>query len=260
MPDNNNGSDNSGSPIAKGGPTANSLVGTTGQPSNTNPQIDPVQVKNLESLVGRQGQELGEYRDFFKSVAPLLDKLDQNPEIVQAVLDNKIDSNLAKAAIEGRIDIKDAAAVAQAQAAVTKTLGGKIENVDPNKLTDLIEAKAKEIRTEMDAKMKDQDDIRNFEQNVNDFISRTPDFGEFAGDIDKWLDEHDVTDIAVAYYAVKGELSTREAQKQAAKDQAEYEKGLASNAGGGQGMATYVRGGENLIDSLIASKSNPNIF
>ena len=108
--------------------------------------------------------------------------------------------------------------------------------------------------------MKERDDLNAFETEVNEFIARTPDFKQYAPEIDKWLDEHDVTDIAVAYYAVKGELSEKEAKKQADIDKAEAEKTGALNMGGGTTVATHLRGDENVIDQLIASKSNPNIF
>ena len=50
---------------------------------------------------------------------------------------------------------------------------------------------------------KEQEELKAFELNIQDFISRTPDFKEYAVEIDRWLDTHDSTDIAVAYQAVK---------------------------------------------------------
>ena len=123
-----------------------------------------------------------------------------------------------------------------------------------------MEDKAKEIKGEFQKELKERDDLNAFETEVNEFIARTPDFKQYAPEIDKWLDEHDVTDIAVAYYAVKGELSEKEAKKQADIDKAEAEKSGALNMGGGGNTSTYIKGDENVVDSLIASKSNPNIF
>lgn len=224
-------------------------------------QVDPAQHKELESLVGRQGQELGEYRKFFTDIAPLLDKLDKSPEIVQAIIDGNITGDLAKAAMEGKISISDAQIVTKAQEEVKKDLGKEgYKGTSPEEISKLIEDKAKEIKSDFEGKFKERDELTAFESGVNDFISRTPDFSKYASEIDRWLDEHDVTDIAVAYYAVKGELSEKEAQKQAGIDKAEAEKNLALNAGGGYGNATHIRGDQNIVDTLISSKANPNVF
>ena len=50
---------------------------------------------------------------------------------------------------------------------------------------------------------KEQNELEAFKSKVNDFVSRTPDFKEYAPEIDRWLDTHNSTDIAVAYQAVK---------------------------------------------------------
>jgi len=260
--DNLNGSVNAGSSIGNGVPNPNSFGGAMGQtPKVEAPQIDPVQHKELESLVGRQGEELGEYRKFFTDIAPLLDKLDKSPEIVQAIIDGNITADLAKAAMEGKVTIGDAQIVSKAHEEVKKDLGKEgYKGASSDEISKLVEDKAKEIKSEFEKKFKERDDALAFETSVNDFISRTPDFSKYASEVDKWLDEHDVTDIAVAYYAVKGELSEKEAKKQAEIDKAEAEKGFALNAGGGHGNATHIRGDSQTVDSLIASKSNPNIF
>jgi len=258
------GSATAGSPIAGSVPNPNTLGGgqtresidTTGET-----KIDPAQHQELESLVGRQGQELGEFRKFFSDIAPLLDKLDKSPEIVQAIVDGNITSELAKAAMEGKVSISDAQIVSKAQEEVKKDLGKKgFEGASPDEVSRLVEEKAKEIKGEFQKELKERDDLDAFESSVHDFISRTADFADYAQEIDKWLDEHDVTDIAVAYYAVKGEISEREARKQAEIDKAEAEKYGALNMGGGSSHATHLRGDENIVDTLIASKSNPNTF
>jgi hypothetical protein len=265
MPENNafDGSANAGSPISNGGPNPNSFGGATGQPQNNQaPQIDPVQHANLESLVGTQGQELGEFRKFFSDIAPLLDKLDKNPEIVQAIIEDKINGDLAKAAMEGKISIEDAKIINKAQTEVKKELGAAgIQGASSEEINKLVEDRAIELKTEFQKELKERDELAAFESTVNDFIGRTSDFSKYASDIDKWLDDHsDVTDISVAYYAVKGELSVKEAQKQAEIDKAEAEKAGALNMGGGSSVGTRIRGNDNTIDSLIATKSNPNNF
>jgi hypothetical protein len=256
-----NGSAPAGSPIANGVPNPNDIGGTGKTPVATVPQIDPVQHKELESLVGRQGQELGEFRKFFSDIAPLLDKLDKSPEIVQAIIDGNITTDLAKAAIEGKVTVSDAKIVSQAHEEVKKDLGKEgYKGASSEEITKLVEDKAKEIKGEFQKELKERDELSAFETGVNDFIARTSDFTKYASEIDKWLDEHDVTDIAVAYYAVKGELSEKEAKKQADVDRAEAAKGIAANMGGGTTNATRIRGDASVVDTLIASKSNPNIF
>lgn len=257
----NNGSVTTGSPIASSVPNPNTLGAATGQTQNQSAQIDPTQHKELESLVGRQGAELGELRKFFQDISPLLDKLDKSPEIVQAIIDGKVTSDLAKAALEGKVQITDAQIVSKAHAEVKKELGKEgYKAASPEEINQLVEDKAKAIEAKFDTKFKEQEEMRSFEDGVNDFIARTPDFKEHAPEIEKWLDEHDVTDIAVAYYAVKGELSVKEARKQAEADAAEFQKSGALNAGGGSGRATHIRGDGDIVDSLISGKSNPNVF
>ena len=50
---------------------------------------------------------------------------------------------------------------------------------------------------------KECNELKDFEAYVQDFISKTPDFNEYAPEIDRWLDTHDSTDIDAAYRAVK---------------------------------------------------------
>ncbi len=235
---------------------------TNGSDTGAGKPIDPEQYANLEKVVGTQGQELGEYRQFFADVAPLLEKLDKNPELAQAIIDGKIDAELVKAASEGKISYKEAEVITTAHTEVKKDLGTKkYESASPDDIARLIDEKVSTIRTEMQTSMKESEDIRSFESSVNDFISRTPDFADYAKDIDAWLDNHDITDIEVAYYAVKGQMSSRDAKKLADQDKAEYEKDLALNAGGGNSRVTYSgEDGARMIDTLIAGKSNPNVF
>lgn len=270
-----NGSVESGSPIVDkvdGVPSdqnQNAFDGTEGETQETDKnveggvegKIDPAQHKELESLVGTQGQELGELRKFFNDISPLLEKLDESPEVVQAIVDGKITQDIAKAALEGKVSIEDAKIVDKAHEEVKKDLGKEgYEGASADEVSKMVEEKAKEIQTEVDKKLKERDEISAFESNVQDFITRTPDFGKYAEAVDKWLDDHDVTDIAVAYYAVKGEISEKEAKKKAEEDKAKAGKDLALNATGGSNRATHIEGDSKVIDQLIAGKTNPNNF
>lgn len=259
-------STNVGSSIQTDVPGPNALAegkgetsqGTTGDKT---PKIDPTQHEELESLVGKQGQELGEFRKFFADIAPLLDKLDKSPEIVQAIVEGNITADLAKAAIAGKVSIEDAKIVDQAHEEVKKDLGKKdYQGATAEEITKLVEEKTDKIKTDFQKELKKRDDLSSFESSVNDFVARTPDFPNYAAEIDKWIDKHNVDDIIVAYYAVKGELSEKEAKEKAKVDEAEAKKNMALNAGGGSSIATHIKGNDKLIDTLISSKSNPNTF
>lgn len=120
----NSGSASAGSPIV---PAPNPNPGApAGQTLPTGGAIDKAKAYDeLETRFGTQGKELGEYRQFFQNIAPLLDKLDQSPEMVQAIVDGKLDKDIAKAVLEGRVDVRDAAAVQAAHDQVKTKLGDK---------------------------------------------------------------------------------------------------------------------------------------
>lgn len=211
----------------------------------------------LVTRFGAQGQELGEYRQFFQNIAPLLDKLDQAPELVQSIIDGKVDKQLALAVMEGRVDIKAAAAVQKAYEDVKTKLGEKkYEAASPEEITKLVEAQVGKFRKEFE----DAADLQNFQDTTQKFIENTADFQEYADAIDTWLDTHDVTDIEVAYYAVKGQMSEAGAQKTAEKAASERAKDVLANASGGGEHATYAADGTPLVDKLISGRVNPNSF
>src|SRR3990167_3268895 len=96
-----------------------------GAPGGQTPATGGDNGKNYDELMARfgtQGAELGEYRQFFQNIAPLPDKLDQSPELVQAIIDGKVDKDIAQAVMEGRVDVRDAAIVQQAAATVKENL------------------------------------------------------------------------------------------------------------------------------------------
>lgn len=245
------GIDHSGSPSYNTDPF-NAQGGQSGQSAGVDYKA---LYEELESKMGGMGNELGEFRSFFEGISPLLDKLDKSPELVQAIIDGKIDADLAKAVIDGKVSIGDAQAVTQAHTEVKKELGNKGYNqTSAEDIAKLVEQKVGEVRGEL----KEVEEMRSFEAGVNEFIANTQDFSEYASEISDWLDEHDVTDIRVAYYAVKGQVSEREAKKQAQRDAADYQKGNVA-PGGGNG-AYYVPNSGDIVDQLIAGRTNPNLF
>ena len=258
MVDPNLGSGTPGSPIVPPTPTPDQVTQggqtpVTGSENGT----DKKAYEELESRFGTQGQELGEYRQFFQNIAPLLDKLDQSPELVQAIIDGKVDKDIAKAVMEGRVDVRDAAAVIQANEEVKEKLGDKAYDLaTPEKISKLVEAEVAKFRKDFEEKA----DLQTFQDYSQKFIEKTSDFQEYAEEIDKWLDSHDVTDIEVAYYAVKGQMSEANAKKAADVAAAERAKELLGNAQGGGETAQYAADGTPVVDTLISGRPNPNSF
>lgn len=225
-----------------------------------NKYVEKSTYDSLQQKLGEQGSELGELRGFYESIGPLLAKLDENPEVVDAILTGKIDSSLVKSITDGTLSPQGAQAVTQAHTEVKEELGTKAyDKASPDQLAKMIEEKTLEIRREMDGKLKEAEEVRAFEAEVNDFIANTSDFETYSKQIGTWLDNHpEVTDIKVAYFAVKGELSDGEAKAKADESRAEYEKRMAMNAGGGRSQGGYFPEGSNPADTLISGNSNPN--
>lgn len=252
----NDGSATAGSPNV---PAATPNQGApAGQTVTTGGAIDKAKAYDeLEARLGAQGKELGEYRQFFQNIAPLLDKLDQSPEMVQAIIDGKLDKDIAKAVMEGRVDIRDAAVVQTAHDQVKTKMGDKAyEAASPEVISKLVEEKVDKLRKEFEEKS----ELDKFQEYTQKFIDNTPDFKDYADEIDKWLDEHDVTDIEVAYYAVKGQMSEAAAKKAAETANAERQKEMVLNAGGGGQTAQYAADGSAMVDKLISGRPNPNSF
>ena len=202
-------------------------------------------------------KERDDYKKFFTDATPLLEKLNASPELVQAVMADKISDEFAKAALAGQLSIKDAEIATAATAAVEKQLGTKAFNAaNPDELSRLVEEKV----SALESKLAEQDDKRQFESYTNQFISDTSDFANYSAAIAEWLDEHDVTDVKVAYYAVKGELSEKQAKEAADADASNTAKDFMRTQGGGSISANQIIGGQPFIDSLIANRTNPNRF
>jgi len=257
-PNNPNSSafDQAGSELNNNGP-AN---GNAGQPN----AIDYRTMYNeLESKLGDQGRELGEYRSFFEELKPILNELDASPEMVQAIRDGKINSNVARAVLEERFTISDAKIVDKAFSDVKKEIGNKAyDKASIEDISKLVEEKVGKAKEEFQEKFRENEEMQSFERNVSSFVERTPDFADYAQDIEKWLGAHEnITDIEIAYYAVKGQNSVRESAAIAERERAEYAKSQALSAGGGGARSAYVPVSDtDTIDGLIAGKSNPNSF
>ncbi len=233
---------------------------------STEEMVAKKQYEELESKLGIQGSELGELREFFKQISPLLDKLDQQPELVQAIIAGKIDGELAKSVLEGKVSIKDAEIVSEAHKEVKEEIGEKkYKEIDPATIEKMVSEKVHEIVEGVEKKMKDNisevEELRTFENGVNDFINSTKDFPEYAERIQKWFDENpDQDNIKIAYQAVKGEVLEKKAEEEGQKKAGEAAKNVAADAGGGASQSSTIIADKKVIDELIAGKSNPNVF
>jgi len=253
------GSDDAGSPIVpepspnlEGAPEGETIKTEGGKEAG---QENSKNYEELEAKLGTQGQELGELRTFFENISPLLDKLDESPEVVQAIIDGKIDKDIATAITEGRVDVRDVADVTKAHEIVKKELGKKdYKSTSPEEVKKLVEEEVGKARKEMEEKTS----LEDFQKYSQNFIDNTSDFKDYAEEIDKWLDNHDVTDIKIAYYAVKGQQSESKAKEQAEIEEAKRAKDLVANAGGGAATAQFTPDGTPMVDSLIGGGRNPN--
>lgn len=252
--------DNSGTP----GPA------DAGQPGSSSPDLSQFvpksQYEELEKKLGSQGQELGDMRKWFTDVSPLLDKLYEQPEVIQAIMDGKVNSDLAKAVLEGKVNIGDATQVTQAHEEVKKEMGKKYATADPAEVEKRIQEKLegldkkiKETQTKFETGLKEVEERRNFMASAEEFIKSKPDYPDHAEAIVQWLEDNpNQYDISVAYYAVKGIAQTKQAEEEAAKKAGENAKNLAANAGGGQSQGSAIVTDKSIVDQLIAGTPNPN--
>ena len=277
MPDENkNGSvDLTGSPSANQvGPsegTANTVVNAGGEPKKSEVDLSNfVPKQNYEELaqkLGQNSEELGNFRQFFKEVGPLLDKLQDQPEIVEAVMEGKLTSELAQAILEGKTTIEDATNVAQAHEQVKKELGQeKYSKTAPDKIEEMVNDKLKAVDSKLDELsqkltkgLSEVEEKHEFTDKVTTFIEGVADFEQYAEGVVEWLEEHPaIYDIETAYFAVKGKVLAEQAQATAEVKAAEEQKNLAANAAGGQSQGRTIVTDKNIIDELIAPRVSPN--
>ena len=239
-----------------------------GQPKSSSKNEETVpkeQYLELQKKLGSQGQELGEYRDFFKEVEPLMDKLETQPDLVKAIIDGKINSDLIKSVAEGKLPLEAAKEVSKAHEEVKSSLGDKkYSESTPEEINTMIQEKIdKEVgkaRTEFLKSLNDTEKLREFENRISGFIAETKDFPKYAKEIDNYINTHNITDIRVAYDAVKGQALSAEKDKNEELAKVEYAKNLAANASSGELPRHTLVQDKNVIDRLISGRSNPNHF
>jgi hypothetical protein len=228
--------------------------------------IPKSQYDNLEEKLGKQGEELGEFRNFFNEISPLLEKLDADPELTKAILEDKISPDLIKAVSEGKISLEAAETVSQADSEVRKEMGETAyKNANPEEIEKRLEKKFNDLTNkagEEITKIASQtEEIKNFKEGIKDFIASHDDFSVYAEDIDNWLKQHpNIYDIEVAYQAVKGILSEKKSNEERSIKEAEAAKDMAANFGGGASQSTTFKNNDDLIDKLISPRHNSNIL
>lgn len=252
------------------GPVKGDII--TGQPAQTlSPKneakvtveetVSKAQYEELEKKLGTQGKELGEYREWLTKVKPFLDKLDEQPELIEAINDGKVDNSLAKAVLEGKFSIKEAETVTKAHEEVKKDIG--TENYNALKPEEIKKLVMEEIDKSISGVKKDMDEdkeFRNWEKKSEDFMSSTPDFPEYAEEISKWLDEHNIDDVEIAYNAVKGIVLDKKIKEAEQKGAGEAAKAAAADLSGGPSQNASVVQDKKIVDELIGGRTNPNIF
>ncbi|MFA5396325.1 MAG: hypothetical protein WC346_09995 [Methanogenium sp.] len=220
------------------------------------------QYQELEKKLGEQGNELGEYKKFTDNAYPILEKLgftgDDSDAFISAINDGKITNESLKAIIDGKVTTTEATQITQVAKQEAKQ-ESKNTNMTQEEIDALVTSKVSEALKQMDTKVTDLQDELNFEKEVNEFIEKTEDLKDYIGEIDKWLDDHNSTDLRTAYYAVKGELGEKEAKKKAEEDATEEAKKLASNASGGRGSSNgRIEIPKDAFHEFVAPSSSAN--
>jgi hypothetical protein len=250
-----------------GSATAGSLGAAGNGPTQTDgsgqPQGNTVDKKiyeELESKLGTQGQELGEYRAFMKSIEPLLDKLDAQPELIKMIIDGKVTADVLKGLEEGTVTPAAAQAVTKAHEDVKKELGKEgYEKASPEEVKKLVAEQVQAAMQGVTKTIEESKELQDFERFTNDFIKSTPDFAEYAANITQWFEEHpEQDDIRIAYEAVKGRVLAEKYKDDINKASIEAAKEFAANAAGGSSQSTGTPGGIKDIDKYIGGNVNPN--
>ena len=273
-----NESEQSGSSIDNyldGGSVDPNKAGAEGQSTEKNEpvkkdesEIETVpkgQYAELETKLGTQGEELGTYRKLFEDTAPLLEALNDDPDLAKAILEGKISSQLLEDVVSGKVEKKDAEVVTKAHEEVKKEVGEKkYEAMTPEEVNKLVTDKASELVGAVEKKfsknLSDMEKMQNYQKSISDFIAETPDFPEYAKRVENLIDSTGLTNIKVAYDAVKGQALQEKYKNEEAKAAAENAKNIASNAGGGASQSTAKVMAGDIFDKMVGGQGNANVL
>ncbi len=236
-------------------------AGKPGEVSNNEKKQETVPKEQYDELftkLGENSEELGSLRKLFEETSPLLEKLNSSPDLVKAIMDDKLtDENLIKAVLEGTVSTSEAKKVEKAAEEVKAELGKKeYEKASPELISKMIEEKIGSVTKEFEktiSSLKDERELEKYEQRIQDFIDSHEDFPEYATEINKYMDEHSILDVSIAYDAVVGKALKEKIEKENEAKAKEEAKNVASNVnGGGSSMRGKVIEDKNLVDQLIA--------
>jgi hypothetical protein len=220
--------------------------------------------KDAEKKISEMGESIAENTKWFSQAKPWLDKLVESPEIVDAILSGKLDSNLSKAIVEGKISTETAKEVTQAKEEVKEELGKDFIKLTPQQLEKLVDEKLNErldtFKEKIDTEFSKHKVSDEAEKENSAFVSRTPDIAEYADEINEWLSEpshQNIWRLEDAYYAIKGRRFMTRAAEKKAKEETEAKKQIALNANGASSQAGTLEK-DNLVDSIFSGHVNAN--
>jgi len=238
------------------------------------PSGETVPKKNYEELVSKlseQGKEVGDlrqYKEYVEGHRDVLEKLQDSPDLVDAIIKDKISPELIVAINEGKVSVKEAETITQAHKEVEKDLGKKeYDKSSPEEIAKLVAdevaKRTKDIESNLTAtkaELAEKKEMDKFEKKLEKFVSSHPDYKDHAVEISEWLDAHpNHPDIEIAYDIVTGKKKEEKYKKDEEVRAAEAAKGIAANAGGGQSQRTTVIDGQSEASKYIAGNPNPNM-
>jgi hypothetical protein len=206
---------------AKAGSSGDEGGSGNGETIDLSQYVPKTQYEEAEKLIGTQGKELGELRDYFNTADPFLEKITAIPGLVDAIRDDKLDASLVQAILEGKVGVKEAADVQKATDAVAGDVGKDAFNsMKPEEIQKLVEEKLNETVSKLSetiskdvASIKERQDLESALREAAAFVEKTPDFDTYAEEVAKYMDEHPNSSEGVedVYYRIKGKALTQKA-------------------------------------------------
>lgn len=265
----NEGSEGSGSleDLIENVPSANA----SGQTSDTNNAngapvgyVSREQYEQLERKLGEQGSELGSAREYVEIVEPILEKIRSNDALFDIISGDILTPEMAQAILDGKVTIGEAKQITSANEEVKKELGKKeYDKRTPEEIEALIIQKAEEKFDEaskrLEAKLDNREEEKQFTDGIAAFIKNTPDYIDFADDVNQFFKDHpQQDDIEVAYRAVKTDKLQSILEGRNGTEAAAYAKQLAMNASEGDVRGGTISSKSGAFEDFVSTSVNPN--
>lgn len=250
-------------------PSANEGETKSGSDANSSKEapegfVPKDQYENLEKKLGEQGEELGKMRSYIEDLEPFMEKIQNNEALVDAIFADKITPDMAKAILDGKVSMGEATKIADANEKVKQELGAsEYSKLSPEdleaRISQKVEERVSQKLKELDAKFDSHEEERKFTQRIEKFIANTPDYSEYAEDVNKFFEEHPhESDIEIAYKAVKADHLQKKLDEKNGKDAAEYAKELALNNAAGDNRGGSVPTEGTAFEDFVANIKNSN--